>query len=125
MHVQVADVWFLRVNLQTLSEPERLRAAQERIGDEDEPWTRKSAESSSSSSSCTQSTKLGPVHGPSSDEAGNKDIKQLVCSAAGHSRVNAEHRLHPASRRWMKTMLTLRSQWTANQNCPLQSRPFY
>lgn len=88
MHVQVADVWFLRVNLQTLSEPERLRAAQERIGDEDEPWTRKSAESSSSSSSCTQSTKLGPVHGPSSDEAArvfSSRPQQSECRASSSS----------------------------------------
>lgn len=35
VHVQVADVGFLRVNLQTLPYPERLGAKQERVGDED------------------------------------------------------------------------------------------
>lgn len=37
VHVQVADVGLLRVGLQTLSDPEALRAQQERVGDEDEP----------------------------------------------------------------------------------------
>lgn len=37
MHVQVADVRFLRVGLQTLSDPEGLRATQEWIGDDQEP----------------------------------------------------------------------------------------
>lgn len=36
VHVQVADVWFLRIGLQTLSDPEALGAPQERIGDKDE-----------------------------------------------------------------------------------------
>lgn len=39
VHVQVADVWFLRVDLQTLSDPVGLGAPQERIGNKDESWT--------------------------------------------------------------------------------------
>lgn len=39
MHVQVADVGFLGVGLQTLSDPGGLGAPQEGVGDEDESYT--------------------------------------------------------------------------------------